>query len=272
MSSNNSHCPATVVVKLGGSVLAGDADYARAAAFLSERLAAAPHERFVAVVSAQEGHTDALERSARGIVRHPSTRVLDLLWSTGEIRSVALLTLHLEALGISAAPLNVHETGLRTGEGGEASLHYSRLHAELVARRVAVVPGFLAADAHGQITALGRGGSDLTAVLLAVGLGAARCELVKDVPGYFTADPHRDASAGHLPALTFEEALGLADDGCDLVQRRAIEAGARAGLPLVVRSLDGGAPVSVVGAGSAVNNPARIPAGAAIAAFAASGV
>ena len=271
MALNDGCCQATVVVKLGGSVLASESAYGRAAEFLHERLAMAPHERFVAVVSAQEGHTDALERSARAITRQPSARALDLLWSTGEIRSVALLALHLEALGVSAAPLNVHETGLRAGEGGEPSLHYSRLHAELAIRRVAVVPGFLASDSHGKINALGRGGSDLTAVLLAVGLGATRCELVKDVPGYFTADPHRDVAAQHLPALTFEEALALADDGCDLVQRRAIETAARAGLPLVVRSLDGSAPVSHVGAAPAAGDATPIPPSAPAAAFAASG-
>ena len=85
---------------------------------------------------------------------------------------------------------------------------------------------------------LGRGGSDLTAVLLAAGLGATRCELIKDVPGYFTSDPHRDSNALPIPFLTFEHALELAEEGCDLVQRKAIEAAARYDLPLVVRSLD----------------------------------
>jgi aspartokinase len=82
--------------------------------------------------------------------------------------------------------------------------------------------------------------------LLAEGLRACRCELIKDVPGYFTADPHRDSSASHIPHLTFELALRFAAQGCDLVQRRAIEAAARAELPLVVRSVDETAPSSRV--------------------------
>src|SRR5208282_4412818 len=199
---------------------------------------------------AQSGETDGLERTARGIARAPSARALDLLWSTGEIRSVALLTLHLEALGVLAAGLGVEATGLRVGRAGEVALNAGRLHAALAENQVAVVPGFLATSAEQSIVTLGRGGSDLTAVVLAAGLGAARCELVKDVPGYFSADPHRDRTARHLPALTFAETLALADAGCDLVQRQAIEAAARAGLPLVVRSMDESAPASVVSAGT----------------------
>jgi aspartate kinase len=86
----------------------------------------------------------------------------------------------------------------------------------------------------------------LTAVLLAKGLSASRCELLKDVPGYFTSDPRGNPSARHLPHLTFEQALVLANDGCDLVQRKAIELAAQCNLPLVIRSLDESAPLSRV--------------------------
>ncbi len=261
MAGGNGSCGSLAVVKFGGSILAGARTYRRAARFLLNRLKAAPGERYVAVVSARTGATDALERAARGIVRAPSPRSLDLLWSTGEIRSVALLTLHLEALGVSAAGLDVQATGLRVGRAGEVVLDAERLHATLAGNQVAVVPGFLATNAERAIVTLGRGGSDLTAVLLAAGLGAARCELVKDVPGYFSADPHRDPAARHLPALTFAETLALADAGCDLVQRQAIEAAARAGLPLVVRSLDESAPASVVtGGAQTAGLPARLAA------------
>ena len=252
MAGSDECCtPRTVVVKLGGSVLTDESAFRRAARFLCERLRDEPEKRFVAVVSAQEGWTDALEREARGIAGAPSARTLDLLWSTGEIRSVALLTLHLEAAGVRAAALNIAETGLRVkgARGGRAGLDGRRLGETLAEYEVAVVPGFLGTNEDGTFVTLGRGGSDLTAVLLAAGLGAARCELVKDVPGYFSADPHRDAGAKHLPALTFREALELADHGCDLVQRQAIEAAARAELPLVVRSLEGSPLITLVSAG-----------------------
>ena len=101
-----------------------------------------------------------------------------------------------------------------------------------------------ATDSEDAIASLGRGGSDLAAVLLATGLQACRCELIKDVPGYFTTDPHRDTSARHLPRLSFKEALQFADSGCDLVQRKAIDAAQRSRLPLIVRSLNENEPVS----------------------------
>jgi len=253
MSGNDGCCSPVVVVKLGGSVLTSERSYRRAAEFLCHRLAAQPEERCVAVVSAQEGDTDSLEATARAIAPDASPRALHLLWSIGETRSVALLTLHLEARGVAAAALNAHETGLRmTGTNGNERVGFETklLRGFLAEKRVAVVPGFLGTDAGGGIVALGRGGSDLTAVLLAAGLGAARCELVKDVPGYFSADPHRDRAARHLAHLTFDEALALADGGCDLVQRKALECAAHARLPLVVRSLNESAPVSVVSGSS----------------------
>jgi aspartokinase len=238
------------VVKLGGSILTGARAYQRAAAFLRNRLLAAPEERLVAVVSAQKGATDSLERTAKQIVPSPRKQALDLLWSTGELRSVALLALHLQALDVRAIGVNIHQTGLiaphnSTASGpGNVRLEAKRLTEILADHEVAIVPGFLATDALQSVVSLGRGGSDLTAVLLAAGLGARRCELIKDVPGYFTSDPHRDRNALPVPFLTFEHALELAENGCDLVQRAALEAAARWDLPLVVRSLNEKASVS----------------------------
>jgi aspartate kinase len=229
------------VVKIGGSILINTGAYRRAATFVRGMLRANPEERLVVVVSAQEGATDALERAARKIHREPNSAARDLLWSTGEIRSVALLTLHLEALGVVAAPLNIHEAGLTlpetVREAGHIRLNAGRLAGVLADFPVAVVPGFFATNAASQIVSLGRGGSDLTAVLLAEGLRACRCELIKDVPGYFTADPHQDSAARHIPFLSFEQAILMAAEGCNLVQRQAIEAAARCALPLVIRSV-----------------------------------
>jgi aspartate kinase len=243
---------AIAVIKFGGSILTSPRAYRRAAGFVRNHRLASPHEQLVIVVSAQEGATDRLEREAAKIRPRPERAALDLLWSTGEVRSVALLVLHLHSLGISAAALNIHETGLAVSINGhgetDVRLEPQRLLAALVRHGVTVVPGFLATDSAGAIVSLGRGGSDLTAVIIARGLEARRCVLVKDVPGYFSADPHRDPAARHLPFLTFESALSLADNGCDLVQRQAIEAAARCRLPLIVRSLQESATVSCIAA------------------------
>lgn len=231
------------VLKLGGSVLAGTHGYRRAAAFVAGRLRDDPGERLLVVVSAEFGVTDRLLASARDIVAEPDGSTLDLLWSTGEIRSAALLVLQLHGLGVRASALNVHEAGLvesdRAGRPGHAGVRTLGLRAALATTDVVVVPGFLARGAGDRIVSLGRGGSDLTAVLLAASLGARRCELVKDVPGYFSRDPHAHDDARPLPTLDFARALAMADEGCELVQRHALEAAARARLPLLVRAIDG---------------------------------
>jgi len=235
------------VLKLGGSVLRDDASYAGAARFLQTRLALHQDDRLVVIVSAQYGSTDQLLAEATVIAGDPHQQALDLLWSTGELRSVALLALHLQKIGVSAVPFNVHQTGLvACPEQNGTTVRPLRLLAALAHARIVIVPGFLGVSAGGTITSLGRGGSDLTAVLLAAAVRADACELIKDVPGYFTADPHRRSDARPIHDLTIPEALRMADAGCDLVQRAALAAAGSAQLPLVIRSMDAAAPVTHV--------------------------
>src|ERR1700730_15974065 len=160
-----------VILKVGGSVLTGAKAFRRVALYLKRRSELVPSEKLVVVVSAQKLLTDTLERRARRVVRCPSVRALDLLWSTGELRSVALLALHLEALGTSSVGLNVHETGLQLPYAPETdsvrpTLIKSQLESALSEHAVIVVPGFLATRLGGAIVSVGRGGSDLSAVLL----------------------------------------------------------------------------------------------------------
>ncbi|TAK14972.1 MAG: hypothetical protein EPO35_08725 [Acidobacteria bacterium] len=230
------------VLKLGGSVLTGLDGYIGAADWLVGRLAST-EDRLVVVVSAEYGHTDKLQREASELANLsipqlsiPQSDLLDLLWSTGETRSAALLALRLRGLRVSATGVSVHEIGLRVCDETERiTFSPATLRAALSAHRVVVVPGFLATKANRVVT-LGRGGSDWSAVLLAASLGASRCELIKDVDGYFTADPNIDDEAELIPELSYTTALRMADDGCPLVQRHAIAEAARARLPLVVRS------------------------------------
>ena len=234
------------VLKLGGSVLRDDRSYAEAARFLQTRLALNQDERLVVTVSAQYGTTDSLLAEAQTIASDPSPLTLDLLWSTGELRSVAVLALHLQKIGVSAVPFNVHQTGLVADRATGTSVRPGRLIAALAHARVVIVPGFLGVSTDGAITSLGRGGSDLTAALLAVAIRADACELIKDVAGYYTADPRRDSAARPIQHLSAADALRMADQGCDLVQRGALVAAAEAGLHLVVRSMDADAPVTHV--------------------------
>lgn len=242
--------PNLVVLKLGGSVLVDDPSYRQAATFLVERLRRSAGDRFIAVVSARKGATDELEQLAQGITRYPNPRSLDLLWSTAEMRSVALLTLHLEELGVSALGLNVHETGLRCNESrhGQRGVQsfFSQLRRSLEHHSIVVVPGFFGTLTDGSIVSLGRGGSDLTAVLLANELRAERCELLKDVAGYFTEDPGDSPEARHLPWISYDDAIEMASRGCELVQRVALEAARQNSLSLVVRGFADSLPGTVV--------------------------
>ncbi len=229
------------VIKLGGSVLTGCAAYGACAQFLADRLTGEPDRRLVVVVSAQYGETDALHRLAGDLGTIADPAALDLLWSTGETRSAALLTLALRGAGMLAVGLSVHETGLRAARGSgpmHVALDAATIRARLREHPVVVCPGFLACDPDGRVVTLGRGGSDLSAVVLAAGLGARRCELIKDVSGYFTADPNRHADATPIARLSYSTALRMSAEGCGLIQARALEEAARTGLPLLVRSLD----------------------------------
>jgi aspartate kinase len=229
------------VVKIGGSVLTGPPAFRRAAGFVAALLAEDPARRLVVVVSAEHGLTDALLAAAKDFVPDPDPDTLDLLWSTGEVRSVALLVLALHSAGVRATGLNVHQTGLVDPESrtrsGHIELRPLRLRAALDGFDAVVVPGFLARSAGDGIASLGRGGSDLTAVLLAAGLGAGTCELVKDVPGYFSADPNVCPGAERLERITFDRAMSMARDGCELVQPAALEAARHNNLTLRVRAI-----------------------------------
>lgn len=230
-----------VVLKIGGSILTGPQAYRRAAEFIASRLCRNPSERIVAVVSAEAGVTDALLSAARDIVEDPDPHAVDLLWSTGETRSAALLTLSLHARGVSARAVNVHEAGivqpLEHGRPGHARLAPLRLLALLTDHDVVVAPGFLARGDGDALVSLGRGGSDLTAVMLAAGLQARSCELVKDVPGYFTSDPKRDPLARPVEFLSFGRAIEMAEAGCELVQQHALEAARDRGVPVLVSAI-----------------------------------
>ncbi|HEY0872913.1 MAG TPA: hypothetical protein VGD94_05525 [Vicinamibacterales bacterium] len=229
------------VLKIGGSVLTGPCAYGQVAAFIADRVQHRPAERIVAVVSAELGATDALLATARAIVDEPDPSALDLLWSTGELRSAALLALSLQAAGVNAAAINVQQTGIWQPAGsrdrGVSRIRALRLRAHLANHEVVVAPGFLARSEGDAVVSLGRGGSDLTAVILAAGLGAARCELIKDVPGYFTADPKEDPAACPIPALPYARAIAMADNGCELVQRAALEAARVYGVPLQISAI-----------------------------------
>ena len=203
------------VLKIGGSVLRDEASYAAAARFSQDRLAADPGERLVVIVSAQYGATDELLAEARS---HRAGPVTTTPWiccgppascgpSHGS-RCTSSGSASPRFPSTSTRPASSPAPSQVEGPAEQrTTVRPLRLLAALGASRIVIVPGFLGVSAGGTITSLGRGGSDLTAVLLAIAVRADACELIKDVPGYFTADPHRDAEARPIHDLPIDEAL-----------------------------------------------------------------
>ena len=193
----------------------------------------------VAVVSAMGDTTDQLIRLAQTISKDPDPRELDLLLSTGELVSSTLLTMALRTLGCDAISLSGSQAGIRTDtEYGKARIHSidtGRVQTELKSGRLVVVAGFQGITDTQDVTTLGRGGSDTTAVALAAALGAARCEIYTDVEGIYTADPRIVPEARKIREIGYVEMLELASYGSKM-HPRSIELGAFYQVPIHVAS------------------------------------
>lgn len=249
MSSTAATRSPVIVRKYGGSSLASVDRIRQIAADLAGL--AARGRRLVVVVSAMGRHTDELEHLARQISADPARRELDMLLSVGERVTMALLSMALEEQGCPAVSFTGSQCGLITDEShNEARIlevKGDRVRDALADGRVVVVAGFQGVSRTKEITTLGRGGSDATAVALAAALGAERCEILKDVDGIFTADPHAIDGARPYDSLTYEELSALADAGCGVVHPRAVAAAQEMGVPLFVGSSFHDAPGTLVG-------------------------
>jgi aspartate kinase len=225
--------PAPLVVqKFGGSSLA-DADRIRRVARRIARERAAGAD-LVVVVSAMGDTTDELLSLAAAITEQPDERELDMLLATGEHQSATLVSMALHALGVKAISLSGPQAGITTdgryGKARIASIEPARVRRELDEGKVVIVAGFQGRaegedQAAADITTLGRGGSDTTAVALAARLGADRCQIFTDVRGIYTADPRLAPAARQLAIIGYEEMLELAHQGAQVMQTRAVELG-----------------------------------------------
>ncbi len=230
-----------VVQKFGGTSVADPDRIARCAS----RVSAARRDGHdvVVVVSAMGHTTDELIELAHAVNASPSKREMDVLLSTGEQVSVALMAMALHAQGIDAVSLTGIQMGIRTdGVHSKArivSIDASRIRRELAAGRVVVAAGFQGESDKGEITTLGRGGSDTTAVALAAALkvaeGGGACEIYTDVDGVYTADPRKVSTARKLQRISYEEMLELAALGAAVMHNRAVVFGEKYGVPIHVR-------------------------------------
>jgi len=194
----------------------------------------------VIVVSAMGDTTDNLTRLARKINPYPSEREIDMLISTGEQISVSLLAMALHKRKLDAISLVGHQVGIITDtkhtKAKILKIKTERIKKEINEGKIVIVAGFQGMTTHNEITTLGRGGSDLSAVAIAVSLNARMCEIYTDVEGVYTADPRIVSTARKIKHITFDEMLELASRGAQVMQTRAIEVAKRFNIPLHVRS------------------------------------
>ena len=208
-------------------------------------------DEVVVVVSAMSGETDRLLGLARRIQERPNARELDVLLSAGEQVTIALLAMTLQENGFAARSYTGHQVRIGTDsvhtKARIVHIDDRRIRADLAAGRVVVVAGFQGEDEDGNITTLGRGGSDTTAVALAAALGADECQIHTDVDGVYTTDPRVVPEARRLEALTFEEMLELASLGAKVLQIRSVEFASKYGVPLRVLSTFEDGPGTLIG-------------------------
>lgn len=229
---------ACFVQKFGGTSV-GSIERIQHVAQLIEKMYREGHQ-LVVVLSAMSGETDRLIKMARELSTDPDDRELDVLLSSGERVTIALMAMTLKSLGIKAQSFTGRQVGIVT-DGAHTKARISRVDTKrvLAALKDGVVPivaGFQGINEASDVTTLGRGGSDLTAVVLAAALKVETCFIYTDVDGVYTADPNMVPSARRLEKISYEEMLELASLGAKVLQTRSVELAAKHQVPLEVRS------------------------------------
>jgi len=229
---------ALIVQKFGGTSVATVERIKHVAGLVAESRQAG--DRVLVVLSAMSGETDRLTRLAHEVADIPDEREMDMLLSTGERVTIALLAMALRAMGLEARSYTGRQVGIITDSAHTKArierIAGDRMRQALDAGIIPVVAGFQGINEQNDVTTLGRGGSDLTAVALAVALKAECCMIYTDVDGVYTADPNVVPSARRLEKISYEEMLELASLGAKVLQSRSVEFAAKYGMPVIVKS------------------------------------
>ena len=194
----------------------------------------------VVVLSAMGKYTDVLIDMAKEINPNPPKREMDMILTTGEQQSVALMAMAMASMGVPAVSLNAYQVAMHTtsvyGSARLKRIDTERIRHELEGKRIVIVTGFQGVNKYDDFTTLGRGGSDTTAVALAAALHADKCEIYTDVDGVYTADPRIVPGARKLKEISYDEMLDLATLGAGVLHNRSVEMARKYGVELVVRS------------------------------------
>lgn len=232
-----------IVMKFGGSSVADKERIIHVAGLIADE-----HEKgsdIIVVLSAQGSTTDDLIAKAHELNAQPSAREMDMLLSAGEQMSVALMAMRLEAIGHKAVSLLGWQAGITTNDNHSCAhikgISAERIMAGLQAGKIVLVAGFQGVDEHGDVTTLGRGGSDTTAVALAAALKADECRIYTDVDGVYDRDPRTCPEAVKFETITYDHMLDLAKQGARVLHDRSVQMAKRYGVKLeVLSSFDGG--------------------------------
>jgi len=229
---------AIIVQKFGGSSVADAAKVNNVASRVVDTYREG--NSVVVVVSAQGDTTDDLIEKAHEISANPSKREMDMLLASGEQISIALLAMAIEKIGCPVVSLTGWQAGFLTNsQAGNARIHKvdtERIMAELDQKKIVIVAGFQGLDKYDNITTLGRGGSDTSAVAIAAAVHADKCEIYTDVDGVYTADPRIVKTAKKLDEITYDEMLDLASLGANVLHNRSVEMAKKYGVKLEVKS------------------------------------
>jgi aspartate kinase len=251
---------AVVVHKYGGSSVADVSKLQQVAAKVVEARRAG--DDVVVVVSAMGKTTDELLSLARQIDEDPPRRELDMLLTTGERVSMALLSMAIQKHGVDAISFTGSQSGILTNDrhfdARIIEVRPYRIEDELARGRVVIVAGYQGMSYKREITTLGRGGSDTTAIALAAALGADRAEIYSDVDGVYSADPRVVADARHLAELTYEQMQEMAEAGAKVLNSTAVEFARRARIAIHARSTFGAGRETVVHDGASASAPAVV--------------
>jgi len=227
-----------IVMKFGGSSVADTEKIRRVAGLIADEYSMG--HKLVVVLSAQGDTTDDLIEKAHELNENPSRREMDMLLSTGEQISVALMAMALEKMGLPVVSLTGWQIGMRTnsdyGMARIKKVTCERIGQELDKQRIVLVAGFQGINKFDDVTTLGRGGSDTTAVAIAASMHADLCRIYTDVEGVYTADPRKVKKAKKLQEITYDEMLELASQGAQVLHNRSVEMAKRYNVDLEVLS------------------------------------
>ncbi len=230
----------TIVLKFGGASVATPESFSRIVDIILKIRADYPY--VIVVVSAMGNSTDELIKLAQQVNSQPSKRELDMLLSVGERISMSLLAMALNARGVEAKSFTGSQSGIiTTSDHSEAlviAVRPHRLKTALEEEKVVIVAGFQGVSREGEITTLGRGGSDTSAVALAIAMDAERVDFYKDVPGIFSSDPKKNLKAEHFSLLNYDQALTICLSGARVLHSRCLELAKNNGVPLRVLSFN----------------------------------